>query len=160
MRHFIALIAALMLAAGTGASFAADQPAAKPVTSAKPAAAKKAKAAPQKYKVVIQVSTPDPRSWAQALNYTENLQEDLGKDNVDIELVALGQGLGVLKLDSPHATRVADALKRNVTIKACEVTMRRQKLTKDDMLSDLGYVPAGLVQIMKRQRQGWNYIGG
>jgi hypothetical protein len=38
--------------------------------------------------------------------------------------------------------------------------MRRQKLTKDDMLSDIGYVPAGLVEIINRQRQGWNYIGG
>jgi hypothetical protein len=154
MKHFIALIAALLLAAGTGASFAADQPAAKPTAAAK------AKAAPRKYKVVIQVSTPDPRSWAQALNYTENLQEELGKENLDIELVALGQGIGILKLESPHATRVADAMKRNVTINACEVTMRRQKLTKDDMLSDIGYVPAGLVQIITRQRQGWNYIGG
>jgi intracellular sulfur oxidation DsrE/DsrF family protein len=154
MKHAIALIVALLLAAGTGASIAGDQPA------AKPAAAKKAEAAPQKYKVVIQVSDPDPRSWAQALNYTENLQEELGKDNVDIELVALGQGLGILKLDSPHATRVADAMKRNVAINACPVTMRRQKLTKDDMLSNIGYVPAGLVQIITRQRQGWNYIGG
>ena len=74
--------------------------------------------------------------------------------------MALGQGIGILKLESPHATRVADAMKRNVTINACEVTMRRQKLTKDDMLSDIGYVPAGLVQIITRQRQGWNYIGG
>jgi len=79
---------------------------------------------------------------------------------VDIELVALGQGLGILKLDSPHATRVADAMKRSVAINACQVTMRRQKLTKDDMLSDIGYVPAGLVRIIDRQRQGWNYIGG
>jgi len=153
MKHLFALIAALLLASGTGTSLAADQPSAKP-------AAKKAQAAAKKYRVVIQVSNPDPRSWAQALNYTENLQEELGKDNVDIELVALGQGLGILKLDSPHATRVADAMKRSVTINACEVTMRRQKLTKDDMLSDIGYVPAGLVRIINRQRQGWNYIGG
>jgi hypothetical protein len=153
MKHLFALIAALLLASGTGASLAADQPTAKH-------AAKKTQAAAKKYRVVIQVSTPDPRSWAQALNYTENLQEELGKDNVDIELVALGQGLGILKLDSPHATRVADAMKRSVTINACEVSMRRQKLTKDDMLSDIGYVPAGLVEIINRQRQGWNYIGG
>ena len=153
MKHLFALIAALLFAGGTGAALAAEQPAAKP-------AAKKAKAAPQKYKVVIQVSDADPRGWAQALNYTENLQEELGKDNVDIELVALGQGIGILKLDSPHATRVADALKRDVKINACQVTMRRQKLTRDDMLSDIGYVPAGLVQIINRQRQGWNYIKG
>ena len=153
MKHLFALIAALLFASGTGASLAADQPAAKSM-------AKKAQAAVKKYRVVIQVSDADPRGWAQALNYTENLQEALGRDNVSIELVALGQGVGILKLDSPHATRVAEALKRDVTIQACEISMRRQKLTRDDMLSDIGYVPAGLVQIIDRQRQGWNYIKG
>lgn len=151
MKHLFALIAALLFAAGTGVSLAADQP--------KPAA-KKTQAAEKKYRVVIQVSDADPRGWAQALNYTENLQELLGKNDVVIELVALGQGIGILKLDSPHATRVADALNRDVKIVACEVTMKRQKLTRDDMLSDIGYAPGGLVQIITRQRQGWNYIKG
>jgi hypothetical protein len=152
-----ALIAALLLAVGTGPALAADQA---PAAAAKPAAAKKAKTAAKKTKVVIQVSNPDPRSWAQALNYTENLQEVMGKDNVEIEVVALGQGIGVLKLDSPHATRVAEALGRGIRIQACEITMRRQKLARDDMLSDIGYVPAGLGQIIKRQSEGWHYISG
>lgn len=29
------------------------------------------------------------------------------------------------------------------------------KLTKDDMLPNIGYVPAGVVEIIARQRQGW-----
>jgi uncharacterized protein len=155
MRTVLALMAALLLATGTGGSAAADQPAAKPA-----GAAKKAQSAAGKTKVVIQVSDADPRGWAQALNYTENLQETLGRDKVEVELVALGQGIGILKLDSPHATRVAEALKRDVKIQACEISMRRQKLTKDDMLSDIGYVPAGLVRIIERQSQGWHYIKG
>ncbi len=113
-----------------------------------------------KERVVIQVSTPDQRMWAQSLNYAENLRELYGKDNVEIEIVALGQGLGVLKLDSPMATRVADTLKSGVKVVACQVTMRRQKLQKEDMLSDIGYVPAGLGEVIKRQREGWAYIGG
>ena len=117
-------------------------------------------AAPQKYKVVIQVSDPDPRLWAQAINYAENLPDELGKDNVEIEIVALGQGIGLLKLDSPQGSRIPDALKRGVKISACQVTMRRQKLTRDDMLPDIGYVPGGLVRILELQRQGWNYIKG
>jgi intracellular sulfur oxidation DsrE/DsrF family protein len=156
MKYLIAMLAALIFIGGSGASFAADQPA----TPATKPAVKKANAAAGKYQVVIQVSDADPRGWAQALNYTENLQETLGKDNVEIELVALGQGIGILKLDSPHATRVAEALKRNVKIQACEISMRRQKLGKDDMLSDIGYVPAGLVEIIILQRKGWSYIKG
>jgi len=155
MKNLIAVIAALLLAVGAGASYGADQPAAKPATSAKKASTKS-----KKTKVVIQVSSSDPRAWAQALNYTENLQEVMGKDKVEIELVALGQGIGVLKLDSPHATRVAEALKRDISIQACEISMKRQKLSRDDMLSDIHYVPAGLGRIIQRQREGWHYISG
>jgi hypothetical protein len=113
-----------------------------------------------KERVVIQVSTPEQRVWNQALNYVENLQTLYGKDNIEIEIVALGWGIGLLKFDSPMATRVADALKRGATLQACEVTMDRQKLTRQDMLPDIGYVKAGLGQIIKRQKEGWSYISG
>ena len=116
--------------------------------------------AAQKQRVVIQVSDPDPRLWAQAINYTENLQALLGKDNVEVEIVALGLGIGVLKLDSPHANRVGEALGRGVSIKACGSTMKRQKLTREDMLPGIEYVPGGLIRILERQQQGWSYIKG
>jgi intracellular sulfur oxidation DsrE/DsrF family protein len=109
-------------------------------------------------RVVIQVSTPDPKLWNQAINYIENLRDLYGPDKVELELVALGHGIGVLKLDSTQGPRVADALKLGVHISACEVTMRRQKLTREDMLPKIGYVAAGLGQIIKRQREGWAYI--
>ena len=135
--------------------------AAVPVTASdKMQLAQASAAAPQKYKVVIQVSDPDPRLWVQAINYSENLQSELGKDNVELEIVALGHGIGFLKLDSPQGSRIPDALKRGVKIVACEITMKRQKLTKDDMLPAIGYVPGGLVRIIELQRQGWTYIKG
>ena len=113
-----------------------------------------------KERVVIQVSSPEPRLWNQALNYVENLQDLYGKNNVEVEIVALGWGIGMLKFESPLATRISDALKSGARIHACEVTMRRQKLEKADMLPDIGYVPAGLGQIIKRQKEGWQYISG
>ncbi len=130
-----------------------------PVAAADPAKPAAASAA-QKYRVVIQVSDPDPKLWAQGINYTENLQQLLGKENVEVEVVALGQGIGLLKLDSPHAERVADALKRGVKLSACQSTMKRQKLSKEDMLPAIGYVPGGLIRIIDLQRQGWSYIKG
>ena len=111
-------------------------------------------------RVIVQVSTPEQRVWNQALNYVENLQQLYGKENVEIEIVALGWGIGLLKFDSPMATRVADTMKRGAKLQACEVTMSRQKLTPQDMLPDIGYVPAGLGQIIKRQKEGWSYISG
>ena len=32
------------------------------------------------------------------------------------------------------------------------------KLTTGDMLPDVGYVPAGVVEVMRKQQQGWAYI--
>lgn len=37
---------------------------------------------------------------------------------------------------------------------ACENTMRSQKLRREDMRGGIGYVGAGEVEIMNRQREG------
>ena len=41
---------------------------------------------------------------------------------------------------------------------ACENTMHNQKLGRDDMLADIGYVKAGVVELMLKQQEGWSYI--
>lgn len=109
-------------------------------------------------KVVFQVSDNDPAKWNLALNNVRNLQQDVGADKLDVELVAYGPGIHMLKMDSPVANRVAEALGRKVKIVACENTMAALKLQKADMLPDLGYVPAGVTELMQRQQQGWAYI--
>lgn len=111
-----------------------------------------------RHKVVFQVSDPDPAKWNLTLNNAKNVQQDLGARNVDIELVAYGPGLGMLRLESPVANRVQEALASGVKIVACENTMTNMKLVKADMLPSLGYVPAGVVQLMQRQREGYAYI--
>lgn len=126
--------------------------------TALPAAAQQPQATPQRARVVIQVSDADPAKWNLALNNAKNIQTDLGPANVDVEVVTYGPGIDMLKLDSVAAGRIADATKAGVSVVACENTMRNQKLTKSDMLNGISYVPAGVVEIMSRQQQGWAYI--
>lgn len=114
--------------------------------------------AAEHYKVVLQVSDADPAKWNLALNNARNIQQDLGKGNVDIEIVAYGPGLGMLKADSKVADRLAQALDSSIGLMACENTMRNTKTTKEQMYSGISYVDAGVVHIMKRQREGWSYI--
>ena len=111
-----------------------------------------------KNRVVMQVSDNDPGKWNLALNNARNLQADLGAKNVDIEIVAYGPGIGMLKADSVVGKRIGEALAGGVKIEACENTMRGQKLAKTDMLNGIGYVPAGVVEIMQKQQQGWAYL--
>jgi len=109
-------------------------------------------------KVVLQVSDADPAKWNLAVNNARNVQNDLGKDKVDVEIVAYGPGLGMLRMDSKVAGRLAEALDNNIGLLACENTMRNTKVGKHQMYGGIRYVDAGVVHIMKRQREGWAYV--
>lgn len=109
-------------------------------------------------RVVVQVSEADPARWNLALNNVKNLQEDLGAGKVSVEIVAYGPGIGMLKFDAPTNSRISEAIQAGVTIDACENTMRNQKLVRADMHPGIGYVPAGVVQIVRRQQEGWAYL--
>ena len=110
------------------------------------------------HRVVIQVSDADPAKWALALNNASNIQQDLGADQVAIEIVAYGPGIGLLKLESVLEARISEAIAAGGSVQACENTMRNQKMVQGDMLPGIGYVPSGVVQLMKRQKEGWAYI--
>ena len=109
-------------------------------------------------KVVIQVSDGDAAKWNLALNNARNVQHDLGADKVNIEIVAYGPGIDMLTADSSVAERVDAAVKSGVQVSACENTMAAKKLTKADMNPSIGYVPSGVVEIMRREQAGWSYL--
>jgi intracellular sulfur oxidation DsrE/DsrF family protein len=116
------------------------------------------KAGPGRNKLVFQMSDNDPMRWNLVLNNMRNVQADLGEDAVELELVAFGPGIGMLKGDSPVAKRITEALKSGATVVACENTMKGMKLAYADMLPDIGYVPSGVVELMRKQQQGFAYI--
>ena len=107
---------------------------------------------------VIQVSDGDPKKWNLALNNAQNMQAALGKDNIQIEIVAYGPGLRMLKADAKVAPRINAALDQNVQLSACGTTMKKMKVTKADLVGGVGVVPGGVIEIMKRQSEGWAYI--
>jgi len=110
------------------------------------------------HRVVMQVSDNDPAKWNLALNNARNIQSDLGASNVQVEIVAYGPGIGMLKNGSAVSQRVDEATMSGVKVLACENTMHAQKLSRGDMMSGIGYVPAGVVEIMQREQEGWAYI--
>jgi intracellular sulfur oxidation DsrE/DsrF family protein len=112
----------------------------------------------ERHKLVLQVSDNDHAKWTLTLANAKNVQFYLGAKNVDIEIVAYGPGINMIKLESLVGAGVSDAIAAGVRVVACESTMTVQKLTKGDMLPSLLYVPAGVVELMARQRQGYVYI--
>jgi intracellular sulfur oxidation DsrE/DsrF family protein len=136
--------AVLSLAAGlvlAGGAYSAQ-----PVASAK-----------GKYQIVIQVTDNNPQTWNLALNNAFAFQRNVGKDNSEIEIVAIGPGLNMLKGESKATARIEQALDKSIDVVACGETMHAMKLTKDDLIGGVRVVPGGLIEIANREREGWIY---
>ena len=117
-----------------------------------------AQSAMAKNRALFQVTDNDPARWNMILNNMQNLREGVAGEPVEIALVAYGPGVNMLKGDSPVKQRIAEALKSGVKVNACQNTMNGMKLTAPDMLPEIGYVPSGVVEVMRKQQQGWAYI--
>jgi intracellular sulfur oxidation DsrE/DsrF family protein len=136
-----------LLALGAAAALALQVPAASADAGAKATT-----------RAVFQVSDADPQKWSLTLANVANAQEALGKDAAEIEIVAFGPGIDMLKKDSPVAARVAEAIHNGVRVVACQNTMHARKLTPADLVPEVGTVPSGVVEIMQRQREGYAYL--
>jgi intracellular sulfur oxidation DsrE/DsrF family protein len=113
------------------------------------------------HKVIIQVSTDDVSTQKMALNNAANLQKLYGLDNVLIEIVAYGPGLGLLTTESTVASRVESLVLQDITFSACQNTMDAQKQKTGllpVLLDGVTTVNAGVARIMELQEQGYAYI--
>jgi intracellular sulfur oxidation DsrE/DsrF family protein len=110
-----------------------------------------------KYQLVIQVTEDNPKLWNLALNNAFAFQRNIGKDNSQIEIVAIGPGLDMLKSESKVRDRIGQALDKSIDIVACGETMHATKVTKDDLIGGVRVAPGGLIEIANRQREGWIY---
>ncbi|MDX2477815.1 MAG: DsrE family protein [Gammaproteobacteria bacterium] len=112
-------------------------------------------------KLVIQVSTDDPRTQKIALNNAVNIQKLYGIDNVTVEIVAYGPGIGLLTKKNAQADRVASLAMQDITFSACMNTMKKIEKKKGKMpaLTDgVQTVTAGVARIMELQEDGYSYI--
>lgn len=97
--------------------------------------------------------------WNGLLGNIENLRRALGAELRDVEVIAHGPGLGlVLRTNAAQAARIEALSSRGVRFLACENTLTRRKLGKADLLPFVGTVDSGVAHVVRRQKQGWQYI--
>jgi intracellular sulfur oxidation DsrE/DsrF family protein len=109
-------------------------------------------------RVIFQVSDEDPQKWALALNNVRNVIDALGEDAVQIKIVVYGPAISMLKADSPVGQRVAEVRRQGVRVVACENTMKAFGTGYSALRPNIGYVPAGVIELMRRQREGYACI--
>jgi len=109
--------------------------------------------------MVIQVTDADPGKLNIAFANARNLQKAYAdKGGVDLEIVAYGPAVRLLKADSEFGDRIAATVAAGVPVVACQNTMHAMQLEAGDMNDKIGYVPVGAGEIMERQLKGWAYL--
>ncbi len=109
-------------------------------------------------KVVFDVTSADESTQESALRHLTMMKEAYPES--EFELVIYGKATNMVsKKDSPFLENV-QKLEGNdkVSIKVCEVSMKRRGLTKEDLLPGVQTVPDAIMEIVKKQSEGWGYI--
>jgi len=110
------------------------------------------------HQIVFELTSENEEQWQALLNNIENVQKAFGKENVTVEVVTHGKGLGLLKKASSLKDRVVSLSQPQVLFVACENTMRKQQVKKEDLLPAAGTVDSGIAEVVRKQEAGWSYI--
>ncbi len=81
--------------------------------------------------------------------------------NAKYEVVIHSMGLPfVMSAKSKQIDAIKALRAKGVRFLVCENTMKSQKVTKDQLIPEVEYVPVGIAEIVEKQEQGWSYIKG
>ena len=119
------------------------------------------------HRVAIQVDQNDPAVMNMVLNNATNVIEHYrGKgEDVDVEIVAYGPGMHMLRADtSPVADRIKhlkETVAGKIQFSACNNTKQGMEKAEGHavpIVADATIVPSGVVRLMELQEQGWSYV--
>ena len=108
--------------------------------------------------VVFVVTSPDQDDWHTAMVLADHFVAGVKPEPAEVEVLAYGPAIDVLKKGSPTAQELADLEKIGVHFVACENAMRMHHIAKADLLPGVTSVPSGVVELVRKQEAGWSYV--
>jgi len=110
-------------------------------------------------RIMLQLTSKDPREINNLLFNVVNIQKFYGMDNVKIAVIAYGDGMQALYgKSSPVAERIRSLLQYDVEFVACGNTMSATGRMPGDLIDGVELVTAGIPEIVERTLRGWVYI--
>jgi intracellular sulfur oxidation DsrE/DsrF family protein len=109
------------------------------------------------HKVVMQLTSGDTNVHKMMLRQIGNLVA--AAPNTQVEVVCHANAINMLMTQQTKVqAKIIELKSKGVVFMACENTMKEKKITREEMIPEAGYVKAGLLEIIKKQEQGWSYI--
>lgn len=110
------------------------------------------------YKVVFDMTSRDSINQQSLIRELGLIRES--NPDAKMEVVVYGQGLDlVIKGRSSQESNVSRLVAdKGISFKVCAIAMKRNNLTKDQLLPGVEMVPDGIYEIITKQQEGWGYI--
>lgn len=108
-------------------------------------------------KTVIHVD--EAEKWTMALGNAKNLTAYCREAGIDwaVEIVVNGGAVSVLT--GSHGSRELEGLlDQGVTVAACHNALRGNGIDPADLFPGICVVPAGVVELVRRQNEGYAYL--
>ncbi len=111
----------------------------------------------KQHKVVIQLTSNDTSVHKAVVRQIANILE--AAPNSKIEVVCHSNGISfLLTAQTKQAAKIADLSSKGVEFKACQNTMRERKLQPEELVPQSGFVPSGVMEVIKKQEKHWAYL--
>ncbi len=112
-----------------------------------------------KYDLLVHVDLADAARMGMALTNISNYNKALPNEEYSVVVLANAGAAPFMKReDNPHVQSMSDLAAEGVSFRVCQNAMNKAGIVKEDLLDFVNIVPAGIVEIVDRQRDGFAYI--
>lgn len=109
--------------------------------------------------LIFSIASSELKEINRIISTVNNVIKFYGTENTEVVIVAYGQGLKSLlkKGDTETRKRIEALMTYDIEFIACGNTMRTLHIDKKDLLDDIDFATAGIVEIIERKLQGYSY---
>ena len=120
-------------------------------------AQKKSDSPNPEHKIIFQLTTGDTTAHKQLMKQFDNILYI--SPTTKIEVVCHGAGIDLLVSGKTVIEEKIKSLsEKGVVFNACELSIKERKIDRTKIISVSSFVPAGIIEIISKQEQGWSYI--
>ncbi len=109
-------------------------------------------------KIVFDVTSGDAKVHQAAIRHVKFMSQ--AYENAEFEVVMYSGSIDMVLKDKSSVAEDLEALakKDNISFVVCQGTMKRHKVSEDELIPGLTQVPDGILEIIEKQADGWGYI--
>lgn len=109
------------------------------------------------HKIIFQLTSGDTTAHKQLMKQFNNILSV--SPTTQIEVVCHGAGLDMLVSGKTIVhDKISNLSKKGVAFNACEFSIKERQVDRTKIITEAGFVPAGIIEIVSKQEKGWSYI--